>query len=196
MKISFGVTFLPSSLSLPQCTYARVCVRCAATPWLAGVIRGLLTRRVAPAPARRSLTLEIRELLMRLTVTRRPASRGPVLLSGGCLPRRRKDSTVRSRLPPQARASPCRKGEKSRPTSRTILASLTHDPALARVATEPGRTAYVAVWRISAPRRSPVSRAVEEPSPEAARARKRDRHHASSSHVLTRREASRQATKA
>lgn len=57
MKISFGVTFLPSLFLNPH-RRAYVYVPPAPTPWLAAVIRGLLTRRVAPAPARRSLTLE------------------------------------------------------------------------------------------------------------------------------------------
>jgi len=40
-------------------TYARICVRSSyAHPLLPTVIRGLLTRRVAPAPARQSFTLE------------------------------------------------------------------------------------------------------------------------------------------
>lgn len=159
-------------------------------PLLPTVIRGLLTRRVAPAPARQSFTLESNPRLPHSShchATPGDLSRSPLSTKEG-LHRPIRGSPKVEHHREQRREIPS--------TSRTILASLTYDPALARVA---GCTSSLCICHrcIFAPRKTPVSHAVEESWRRRRRyARGTDRH--VSIHVLAgaRRHARRRKPKA
>lgn len=140
-------------------------------PLLPTVIRGLLTRRVAPAPARQSFTLESNPRLPHAShlVTRRPAScRGRLL-------RRRKVSTVTHRESrASARAVHGRDEKSRRRRERYWRRSLTTLPLLAWQPSRVVPALCICRRGILAPRRTPrFSRRGRAADATTARTRKR-----------------------